>query len=304
VASARFATPGPFTLAVPGGCAGGMREVVARLFEDGGDTMAERRQPLPFGFAPVVLGELAPSELKAVCGAGASGRLSLQPVAGACSSFDARWQQLGGTALEQRAGQGEIDVQSVARDLSPAGETLTFEWALDGGPGNVASGTRTVSVGVDPFVVVSTRTTPLIRQEESAFDVTVILRNTTSCAVDGLEVRVPLSAATPLAATLRVDGAPHEAIVDGEVLVATGISLPADGQVVLTLGARPRLLGSPSAAPEVSLRGLPVSTLAPATSAASGCGCSSGHATLVLCIAILALVRRRRSAQPAARSKR
>lgn len=296
VASARFVAPGPYALSVPGGCAGGSREVVAHLLENDLDTGAERRQMVMFDPTPAAVGAMTPTSLTARCGEGVRGQLRLEPAPGACMAVQNDWRQVDGSPLDVTQGAGVIDVSTTALDLSMVGQQLTFEWTVDGGAGNSATAQRTVDIGVEPFVAVSARTFPIQRREESAFDVEVVLTNGTECAVDSLDVTVPVSGGAPIAGTLVVDGARFDSTVEGTSLRASGVSLAASGRAVLRFSATPRLLGSPSATPEVTLRGLPVSIAEPTKTQPSGCGCQTTPAITLVLLAFFALGRRRRRA--------
>ncbi|MFT3707887.1 MAG: MYXO-CTERM sorting domain-containing protein [Archangium sp.] len=294
VAATSTVTPGPWSIPVPGGCAGGAREVVAQLYEDAGFTGAERRAMIRFDSTPAAVGPISPAMLTARCGEGVRGQVVLDDVAGACSAVEKTWRQLEGSPLATTSGTGAIDLQTVALDLSMAGQQLVFEWSVDAGAGNGATATRALDVGVDPFVAVKSRTAPHIRREESSFELEITLTNTTSCAVDGLDVEIPLTAAEPIAGTLTLDGVRLASSVEGNVLRASGVALPASGTAVLKLAANPRLLGTPKTSPTVTLHGLPVSIAEVAVVPASGCGCSTEPGVAVVLLAFFALGRRRR----------
>lgn len=294
VAATSTVTPGPWSIPVPGGCAGGAREVVAQLYEDAGFTGAERRAMIVFDSTPAAVGPISPATLTARCGEGVRGRVVLDDVPGTCSAVEKTWRQIDGSPLETMSGTGAIDVQTLALDLSMAGQQLVFDWSVDAGFGNGATGTRALDVGVEPFVAVKSRTAPRIRREESSFELEITLTNTTSCAVDGLDVEIPLTAAEPIAGTLTLDGIRLASSVEGNVLRASGVSLPGSGTAVLKLAANPRLLGTPKTSPTVTLRGLPVSIAEIAPLPASGCGCATEPGVAAVLLALFALTRRRR----------
>jgi MYXO-CTERM domain-containing protein len=214
-------------------------------------------------------------------------------VVGACQSAETSWRVLSGPSLRLAAGGGStIDLQTTQLDLSMAGEQLVIEWSADAGPGNSATETRVVDIGVDPFVEVRARTTPLLRREESAFTFEITLTNTTDCAVDGLQLVVPLSQGTPLLETAQVDGVRADAQLQNDTLVLSNLALEARGQRVLRVAAKPKLLASPTVQPAVTLRGLPVSIDVAAPTPA-GCGCSTTGPEWLL-VALFAVARRRR----------
>jgi len=292
VSSVRVPTPGPYALPLPGGCAT-RASLVARLFEDGGFTGATQTIPISLPAASPAIGELTPSVVKTTCGAGVRAQLTLEPVVGACQSAETSWRVLSGPSLRLAAGGGStIDLQTTQLDLSMAGEQLVIEWSADAGPGNSATETRVVDIGVDPFVEVRARTTPLLRREESAFTFEITLTNTTDCAVDGLQLVVPLSQGTPLLETAQVDGVRADAQLQNDTLVLSNLALEARGQRVLRVAAKPKLLASPTVQPAVTLRGLPVSIDVAAPTPA-GCGCSTTGPEWLL-VALFAVARRRR----------
>lgn len=292
VSSARVPTPGPYNLTLPGGCATSA-SLVARLFEDGGFTGATQTIPISLPAASPAIGALTPSMVKTTCGEGVRAQLTLEPVAGACQSAETSWRVLSGPSVQVASGAGStIDLQTTQLDLSMAGEQLAIEWSADAGPGNSATDTRVVDIGVDPFVEVRARTTPVPRREESAFTFEVTLTNTTDCAVQGLELVVPLSQGTPFVETAQLDGVRAGARLENDTLVLSDLSLDARAQRVLRVAAKPKLLASPTVQPVVTLRGLPVS-IDVAAPKPTGCGCSTtGPEWLVL--ALFAVARRRR----------
>ncbi|MFO0600105.1 MAG: hypothetical protein U0228_32650 [Myxococcaceae bacterium] len=288
-------TPGAQAFPIAGGCAGGAREVVARLFEDGGFTGASRQATVFFAPAPVALGELTSNRLVAQCGSGAQGSVELLIPPGACASADVAWKVASGPALTVTAGTGTTaTLATVDTGFASVGVPLVLEWSIDAGAGNATSDVRTVEIGVDPFVEVSARTFPLLAREESALDVQVQLKNRTDCAVDGLDVSIPLTQGTPLEGSVLVDGVRTDAtIVDGALRLAN-VHLDASGSTTVRFAARPRLLSSPFGTADVSLRGNPVVFIPDPRSPGTQppCGCSALDGTLVL-VALGLLVRRR-----------
>ncbi|MFZ5444985.1 MAG: MYXO-CTERM sorting domain-containing protein, partial [Myxococcota bacterium] len=297
VASGVFAVPGGWALPVPGGCAGGVRDVVARLLEDGGFTGAEHRAQVSLERTPVAVGPQRLERTTATCGVGVRARVELEPVAGACAAVDTSWRVVAGPDVLVSAGSGAaFELQTVRGDLSATGQSFTIEWTVDGGGTNVLSETRTLAVEAEPFVSLSVASSPALRTEEGATFYEVTLSNGTACEVGELVLELPLTAALPLAETVRVDGAVKPAMLEGAALRVEELSLPASGQTVVRFGARARLLGTPSVSPVVTLHGVPVSVAAAPTGfQAGGCGCSSGGAPFaVLAFAALVLRRRRR----------
>lgn len=295
-----FDASGPWSLPVPNGCAGGNFEIVARLFEDGGDTGASDRQTVMLSGTPVAVGAQSVSQLLARCGEGVRSTVSLLPVAGTCAATETSWRQVSGPPLSATSGVGpSFELQTERTDVSMAGERLVIEWSVDGGGGLVATETRTLDVSVDPFVLVSVRSSPVLRREESAYELELTLKNTTACAADGLTLEVPFSGATPVLDSVLVDGVRTAARLQDGALVLDGVGLPADGAVVIRLAARARLLATPSVDPVVSLHGLVVSMTAPdGMPVPSGCGCTSGTDVAgAISLALLVLARRRRRAE-------
>ncbi len=300
-ASARFSTPGGWSLPVPGGCAGGTRDIVARLFEDGGATGAEARATVALDVIPVAVGAQSVGRLEVFCGVGARSTVSLLPVAGACQSAETSWRVVSGPSLNASGGTGStFELQSTATDFSIVGQQLVLEWTVDAGGTNVATASRTIELDVRPFVEIDVQSSPVLRREEETFQLEVTLRNTTACAVDGLTLEVPVSGAVPMLGSVRVDGRPVPAHLEGSALVIEAVSLPADGRAVVRLDAYARLLSTPGAAPVASLHGLVVSTRAPAAVTPTGCGCTGAQAPSWLAFAgLLLLARRRRALRPA-----
>lgn len=286
---------GPFALALPGGC-NGAGSIEAELVEDGGLTGAIVRQPLPLPSASPEVGTLATTRVNAVCGRGVSEQLTLIPSPNACASALTSWQLASGPALVAPSGSGTVvAIDTVAKDLSMAGEQLVFNFVADGGAGQLASAQRTIDIGVDPFVQVALITHPLLPREDSSLELEVQLTNTTECDVAGLDLSVPLTGASPLVETVTLDGQRIAATWDSGALTITSLALPAKATGVVRMAARPKLLGTPSGAPSVTLRGLPVSLDAPGHApAASGCGCAALDATSLLALALVTLARRRR----------
>lgn len=292
VSSARVPTPGPYVLTLPGGCSTSA-SLVARLFEDGGFTGATQTIPISLPAAAPAIGALTPTVVTAACGQGVRAQLNLQPVAGACQSAETTWRVVSGPGLDVSSGAGPvIDVQTTQLDLSMVGQPIVFEWSADAGPGNVVTETRTVDVGVDPFVEVRTRTTPLLRREESTVTLEVTLTNTTDCAVQGLELALPVTQASPMLETAQLDGVRVDAQLENGSLVLRDVALEARGSRVLRVAAQPKLLATPTAQPTVTLRGLPVS-IDRAAAKPTGCGCSTVGPEWML-VALFAVARRRR----------
>jgi MYXO-CTERM domain-containing protein len=298
VNSDTFDASGPFTLTVPGGCAGGTRLVVAKLFEDGGFTGAQTQQSVELLDVPVAVGAQSVSQIVASCGEGVHTRVSLAPVDGTCMATETSWKIISGAPVVTISGTGTtFDLQTSSLDFSSAGTQFVVEWGVDAGGSKQVTERRTIDVGVEPFIEVSAHSTPALRREEAALEFDVSLRNTTSCAVDGLSVRIPLSGATPVLESVLVDGVKTSARLDASILVLDGVSVPGDGVVHVRLAARPRMLGTPAAAPVASLNGLIVSMDAP-TSTPTGCGCTAAPASAWLIVAgLLVLTRRRRRAE-------
>ncbi len=294
VATEVFALGGGWSLPVPGGCAGGRRDIVARLLEDGGFTGAVASAQVELSVLPVAVGAQGVARTDARCGAGVQAAVSLSPVDGACQATETSWRVISGPALAAASGTGTtFALQSQATDFSTVGQQLVIEWTVDGGGSNLATERRTIDIGVQAFVEVSVRSSPALHLEESAIEFEVSLRNTTACAVQGLKVEVPLRGATPLPGAVLVDGVKATARIDGSTLVLEDLTLPADGRTVVRVGARARLLAIPGAEPIASLGGLLVSTSAPGASAPTGCGCSSTGSMLAACLLVLARRRRR-----------
>jgi uncharacterized protein (TIGR03382 family) len=295
VAVRDFTVPGPWALTVPGGCAGGPRQIVARLKEDGGLTGAIAMDTVTLDSTPVAIGAQTPGRVEVVCGTGGRARVELLPVDGACAAAATSWRVIDGPALVTSAGEGtHFELETASADLYAAGRLLTIEWSSDGGQGNAASGTRTLDFTIAPFVAVAVKASPVLRQEEAATLFEVELSNSTACAVDGLTVELPLAGAAPQVDTVQLDGARATATLEGTTLRLEGVSLPADGARVVRFAARSRLLGAPSLAPTVWLNGLEVTLARFEERPASACGCSGGGGPLFVGLMLLVVLRRRR----------
>lgn len=296
----------PFELGVPGGCAGGSYEVVADLFEHGVPTGARAQASIMLPFTPARVGALPIDRLEVRCGVGARASLTLIPAANSCAATALTWRSIGGPALVTRSGAGDtINLQSEALDFSAVGEQVTVEWAADAGPGNIDVARRSLELAVQPFLEVSVKSRPPLRREEEAVAIDVILENTTSCAVDGLTVVLPLRGGSPRLDSVLIDGVSASARSTDDGVVIEGVSVPASGLATISLSARPRLLSSISVAPLASLRGYVVSLEAPGGSPATGCGCSQLSSTGLFGLCLILLASRRRSKTlSSARTKR
>lgn len=290
----RFPAPGPWSLPVSGACLGGTFEISAALFEGGVDTGARATTSVTMRSSPVAIGDLAPATLAVQCGVGASGVVALAQPAWACRTADLTWRRVAGPELEVSSGTGErAALQTTARDWSAAGQALVLEWHVDGGVGNSLREARTVHLTVEPFLSTSVRLEPALVAEESVFRARVTVANPSACDVEGVELELPFSGATPEPGTVRVDGLPVEAAAAGGTLRLAGVAVPAGGAVEVSVLARPKLLGSPALAAAARLNGQLVSTDVSAPAGAPGCGCGTGGDAGLL-LALLAFSRWRR----------
>jgi MYXO-CTERM domain-containing protein len=210
------------------------------------------------------------------------------------------WKVLSGPAVTVAEGRGtSLELQTLATDFSGAGGQFVIEWGVDGGGSKQITDRRTIDVGVDPFVQLSVSSSPALHREESTMEFDVTLRNTTSCAVEGLSLSVPLSGASPVLDSVLFDGAKAAAHLEGTTLVLDGVRLSGDGTSHVRLAARAQMLASPSADPTASLNGFVISMRAPEIApTASGCGCSTTPPGFWFVAAgLLVLARRRRRAE-------
>lgn len=288
---------GEWDLQVPGGCSGGRYDVVAELFEGTRPTGAVAQGFVDLTFSIAKVGTLSVDRLDVVCGEGARAPLVLLPAAGACGASEVTWRATAGPALVTMSGTGEsIDLQTAAFDFSSVGQQIALEFVADAGAGNLDVATRTIDLGVQPFLEVSVKADPALRREEEAVSLEVTLRNTTSCAVEGLSVTLPFSGGSPILDSVLIDGVRIAARVTDEGVVVDGVSVPGDGVAKLQLSARARLLSTPTVEPFVSLGGFVVSTLTSKAEPPTGCGCSQLASPAFLALALLVLRRRRRAA--------
>lgn len=295
VSTASVGVPSGWSLPVPGGCAGGDYQVTASLFEDGGFTGAVAG-PLTVTFlaTPARAGTLSQDRLDVACGTGARASLEVLPVADSCASADLSWRAVSGPALVAAAGQGRtVPLETQALDFSVVGQSIALELTADAGLGNVDVVTRTVELGVQPFLEVAVQASPPLRREEEPVSLEVTLRNPTACAAEGLAVLLPISGARALLDSVRVDGQPATALATADGLVLEGVSVPASGEVHVALLAQPRLLSTARVTPSVSLNGYLVSIASPETTPATGCGCTALDAPALLALGLLVLRRRR-----------
>ena len=296
VNSGRFPTPGAWQLSVPGGCAGGTYDVAAQLLEDAGFTGATAMGSVSLLYSPARVGALSVERVDVVCGVGAKAAVALVPVAESCGSVDLTWRSISGPELVTASGSGAaLELQSQALDFSTVGQQIALEFVADAGPGNLDLATRTIELGVQPFLEASVRAQPPLRREEDPVSLEVTLHNTTACAVDGLSVVLPLSGGSPLLDSVLVDQVHARATQTDQGIVIEGVSVPASGRVLIQLSARAQLLNSPTVEPVASLRGYVVSSRPPTASPATGCGCSELASPALLGLALLVLRRRRRS---------
>lgn len=293
----RFPTPGGWQLQVPGGCSGGTYEVIAQLMEDGGFTGATAQGSVSLPYLPARVGTLSVDRIDVVCGAGAKTLLTLLPAPDSCGSVDLSWRATAGPTLGTASGSGaSLELQSQALDFSVVGQQIALEWVADAGPGNLDLATRTIELGVQPFLEASVRAQPPLRREEEAVSLEVTLKNTTACAVDGLSVTLALSGGAPVLESVLVDGVHAPARLTDQGVIVDGVSVPASGSVSIQLSARARLLSSPTVDPVASLNGYVVSSRPPTAAPATGCGCSElASPAFFGLFGLLVLRRRKRS---------
>jgi uncharacterized protein (TIGR03382 family) len=294
VASNTVGVPSDWSFVVPGGCSGGRYEVEARLLQDGGFTGASVVGEVTLAESPVAIGALSSGRIDAQCGTGVSVDLTLEPVAGACSAAEYHWRAISGPQLEVTEGAGSsLSLQTVARDFSLVGQPIVLEWSADAGTGNTEVATRTIEIGVQPFVEVSAKANPPLRREEEPVTFEITLRNQSACAVSGLAVTVPVSGGTPLLESVLVDGVRAVAQNTPDGIFLSDVALPPSGAVLVTLSVRPRLLGDVSVTSLVALQGYVVSTSSVSGPAPTGCGCTSAAPLWSLAGLALLLLRRR-----------
>ncbi len=286
---------GSWALPVVGGCSGGTYEVVAQLFERGVFTGATDQQQVTLDFSPVQVGPLSVDRVDVRCGAGASGPVRLLSVPNACGVAEVTWRATSGPALIVNAGAGDtFDLQTAALDFSLVGQQVSFEFAADAGAGNVDVATRTIELGVQPFLEVGVKARPPLRREEEGVLLEVTIVNPTDCQVEGLSLTLPFSGGAPLLETALLDGRRVPARATDEGVVIDAVAVPPRGETKLQLTARARLLSTPTVVPVASLNGYVVSTAAPVAAPATGCGCSELASPAFFALLTLVLRRRRR----------
>ncbi|MGV3619592.1 MAG: hypothetical protein ACO1OB_02175 [Archangium sp.] len=287
-----FATPGAWSLPIPGGCVGGTYDVLAQLLEDGQLTGAEPRQQITTSATPVEVGTLDLAEARVECGATPSTELTLQPVAGACASTDVSWRAISGPALVTTSGIGtSVPFQLVSGDLTSVGQSVELEFTVSGGGTNTKTETRSVRLVAEPFVTVVVANEKPLTQQEEGRTVVVTLTNATACAVEGLTVT--LSGARLVPGSVRVGDALVAAEPIDGTLVLRNVSLPAEGATQVRVFQGPAFTG---VGVDVTLNGVIVGErfVAPIS---RECGCSGGGGGVTtLWLLSAALLRRRKQA--------
>lgn len=287
---------GSWALPVAGGCSGGVYDVTARLFEGGVFTGAAATSQATLSFAPARVGALSVDRVDVTCGAGAKAQVRLLAEPNSCAVAEVSWRAVSGPALLTNSGTGEtLELQTEALDFSVVGQQLSFEFRADSGAGNLDVATRTIELGVQPFLEVRVHARPPLRREEEGASLEVTLTNPTACQVDGLALTLPFSGGTPLLETALLDGHRVNARSTEAGVVIDAVSVPALGSATLQLTAKARLLSTPTVLPVASLNGYVVSTAAPALAPATGCGCAELSSPVFLALLTLVLRRRRRS---------
>ncbi len=290
---------GGWFLPIAGGCAGGTYDVVAQLLENGAPTGASDQGSITLPFTPAGIGALSTERVEVRCGLGARSSLTLLPEPNACAAASFSWRSVSGPALTISSGSGDtLELQSEALDFSVVGEQVELEWTADAGAGNSVSATRRIELSVQPFIEVNVKARPPLRREEESVVLDVMLRNTTSCSVDGVLVALPLSGGTAIAESIFVDGVRATARSTDDGLVLDGVSVPALGVSTIRIRVRPRLLSSPSFLPVASLRGHVVSIQPPFVAPSTGCGCSQVDGSALVWVLVVVMVWRRRKWAP------
>lgn len=291
-----LAEDGTWELRLAGGCSGGTYDVTAQLFEGGVFTGATAQQQVTLPFTAVRVGALSIDRVDVTCGAGASASVRLLPVANACGVAEVSWRETKGPPLVTSAGTGEtLTLQTEALDFSVVGQQLAFEFAADAGAGNVDVATRTLELGVQPFLEVDVKARPPLRREEEGASLEVTITNPTDCQVDGISLTLPFSGGSPLLETALLDDRKVPARLTDDGVVIDGVTVPARGAAKLQLTARARLLSTPTVEPVASLNGYVVSTRVPLSAPATGCGCSELTSPAFFVLLTFVLRRRRRT---------
>lgn len=290
--------PGPWEVTIPASCGAGQFELIARLFDDGGDTGAFVRDVVPAPSLPVLPGLPGPSTLPVVCGVGARGALTVEQAPGGCATPVATWRQTGGPALTEALLTGTtVQVQSASTSLDTVGQVLSFDVEVGDGTGVSATAPHQVRLTAEPFVEIAEAFAPFPAREEESMRVTIHLHNTTACDATGLVLREALDGLTPALDTLRLGAASVTGEWADGVLTVRDVALPAGAAVQVTFEARRRLLARGGATGTVHLNDVLVSTRLPGTPAATGCGCrqaDGGGWAVLAALGAVALRRRRR----------
>ena len=270
--------PGRWSLPQPRPCAPTEYTVRARLNVDGGTSPGPLVWSSP-GQAPAV-GELVGTGLVAHCGAPASGQLVQHPAVTACDEQVTRWERLAGPELESDSTRGnEITVRTRASGWDGlVGEQVTFRATAVAGADTSAPATITVPIRPSHlFVGARYRTDTPLASEEVPLTLSVDLENTSECAISSATWSEQLEDLRLVDGSVRLDGEPVAARIENGRLVVDGISLEGGARRILSYSVRPALLGRPTPAGQLSIKGEPISErvgLGVAKSPAS-CGCTS-----------------------------
>lgn len=284
----------PWSVLLPG-CVAGHYELQGEVLDRAGRAVGlSDRVAFDSPALALALGPVSPARIEVTCGLRAQAGLAVLPAAGACPPESIAWSQIAGPALVEGGAAGAffpLEVASAELD-GVAGEDVSFRLTAASG-GQTLTETRAVHLSPVPFVTVSATTRPLRPESGEPVAVELVLTNTTACQATALELTEDATGLEVLDGSARVDGARAEAELHGAVLTVRGITLPPGKSARVTYLARLPLLGSARTSHQVSYRGEPVLLGAPATPAATGCGCDSALGLPGLALLAL-LVRSRR----------
>lgn len=253
-----------------------------------------------------VLGTAVSEPLVASCEAPgqvvATGTLQHQEAQGACAEQEIVWTQVSGPAVASTIGAGSALPLFVAANTwdGLVSQQVVMQYAARAGTKQTAP--AEVSAPIVPatrFVHAELEVDSPLSDESGIIGLRVTLTNTTACAVENATWSTELEGLELIAQSVRLAGTNVSIKGEGTRWTVEGVSLQANGSTVLTMNARPRLLGSPSPRGVLLLGIEPISeeTGLGERVATSGCGCGAQSGTAPIAwfaLVLLALVARAR----------
>ncbi len=288
--------PSPWSLQLPGICAGGSFGAVGLLFQDGGIIGSDDAGFFrPSGVVNV--GDLSASTLPVSC-AGLDSPVTVNdvplvdggcPLSGAASVL---WSQTSGVSLEPAMLEGVTVQAHSTRSLAELiGEMVSWSIVADNGAGQQSSKTDSV-VLVDHFVTVDHT---LTRENADAL-VTVQVHVTSSetCDVQDVVLHEQPVGLTVIDGTAHVDRDPLGSSRDGGELDLGPFTLAAGQTRVVTYAVRVPLLATPAPVGDAWIKQTSVTIAQVPRAPPDACGCGSSPVAGLLIAASLVMLRARR----------